>query len=71
VVTVGQATGSPGVLTAAYGGGSINVELAHPSAGALCPYSDAGLFNMVECCLGPPPVATQKATWGGLKSLYR
>ncbi|MBD3334308.1 MAG: hypothetical protein GF355_02225 [Candidatus Eisenbacteria bacterium] len=72
VVTEGNLTAAPGLIAAAHGSGNVLVEFAHPASGALCPYSDAGLGQMVECCLGPAePTATESTTWGKIKTLHR
>ncbi|MCA9727077.1 MAG: hypothetical protein KC729_05285 [Candidatus Eisenbacteria bacterium] len=71
VVDRGASTNSPGLFDADYGSGHVLVELAHPSSGALCPYSDAAFENMVTCCLNPGPVPVLDSSWGRIKNEYR
>jgi hypothetical protein len=71
ILTTGGPTSKPGLFVATYGKGYVVVELSHPSPGANCPFSDAALERMFACCIGAPPTATEGATWGGLKRLYR
>jgi hypothetical protein len=70
VITVGPATGYPGLITAPSGAGNVLVDFGHPSTGALCVYSDAGFAKMVDCCLGGP-VPSEQTSWGRVKSMYR
>jgi len=70
VLVEGPATGSPGILVAEYGEGKVLVELAHPSGSASCPIDDAA-FDRYASCTMAGTVATENATWGDVKALYR
>jgi len=70
VLTRGPVTNNPGAFSAAYGGGHVVVDLGHPSTGSVCPYTNAGIGRLVDCCL---TVATpvDGSTWGQIKGTYR
>jgi hypothetical protein len=70
VINRGPVTNSPGVMFASYGSGNVIVEFGHPNPAAICAYTDAGLDQMMDCCLsGSVPV--DASTWGNVKTIYR
>ncbi|MBD3237049.1 MAG: hypothetical protein GF330_10120 [Candidatus Eisenbacteria bacterium] len=70
VVAEGPSTGLPAVFIACYGSGACLVELGHPSPNALCPYTDAGFYNMIFCLVEEDPSPADPTTWGSIKSAF-
>jgi hypothetical protein len=69
VLVRGSVTDNPGVLFAFYGQGHVVVDFGHPSPGASCTFTDAGLDQMMTCCL-KGPVSVERHSWGRVKSIY-
>lgn len=71
VLVTENGNGAPGVLVSSFGSGSAVVDLGNPTGGAFCEFTDAGLQQMVTCCMGGAPVPIRYSTWGSIKSRYR